>query len=356
MRRCGRRVYGVPVPALRRVKKGSIQLQEQFLSIMRQGIYGTMGDIHQQGVVPGNEIPACGANHAGGVEEVVSGGSEVTGSADEGRACVLRRCCKLLGKEAVDVGSVVVVQTAGRSGSYNPHLHIICTSGGICDGKWKGFGYIDYNIMHRKWQYHLLGMLKEEVKTSEMAEAVDRCWRKYPKGFVSYIEKGEVPEDGKGLAYYLAKYVVSPPISLRRIISYNGHKVRYWYNDHATGRMVDEEVDAKGFIGRMVQHILPKGFQRIRYYGLQATCRASKIRDKLLVLMKSRGEESRDTYTVTGNGYRNRIKKSFGVDPIICGACGQEMEFEGVWHPEYGWIIDNWNSFFMKGELVTGYG
>lgn len=259
-------------------------------------------------------------------------------------------------KEAVDVGSVVVVQTAGRSGSYNPHLHIICTSGGICDGKWKGFGYIDYNIMHRKWQYHLLGMLKEEVKTSEMAEAVDRCWRKYPKGFVSYIEKGEVPEDGKGLAYYLAKYVVSPPISLRRIISYNGHKVRYWYNDHATGRMVDEEVDAKGFIGRMVQHILPKGFQRIRYYGLQATCRASKIRDKLLVLMKSRGEESRDTYTVTGNGYRNRIKKSFGVDPIICGACGQEMEFEGVWHPEYGWIIDNWNSFFMKGELVTGYG
>lgn len=259
-------------------------------------------------------------------------------------------------KETVEVGSVVVVQTAGRSGGYNPHLHVLCTSGGMRDGEWKGFGYIDYKIMHRKWQYHLLGMLKEEVKTPEMVEALERCWRKYSRGFVAYIEKGDVPEGGKGLAYYLAKYVVSPPISLRRIISYDGRRVRYWYNDHTTGRRVEEEVDAKVFIGRMVQHILPKGFQRVRYYGLQATCRASKVRDEWLALLESHEEEVRDAYTVTGNGYRNRIKKSFGVDPLVCGRCGQEMEFEGVWHPKYGWVIDNWKSFFTEEKPVTGYG
>jgi len=33
----------------------------------------------------------------------------------------------------------------------------------------------------------------------------------------------------------------------------------------------EESLDVLTFIGRMVQHILPKGFQRIRYYGLQAT-------------------------------------------------------------------------------------
>lgn len=259
-------------------------------------------------------------------------------------------------KETVEVGSVVVLQTAGRSGSYNPHLHILCTSGGMCEGKWKGFGYIDYKIMHRKWRYHLLGMLKEEVETSEMAKEVDRCWRKYSKGFVAYIEKGEVPEGGKGLAYYLAKYVVSPPISLKRIISYDGQKVKYWYNDHTTGHRVEEDVDAKGFIGRMVQHILPKGFQRVRYYGLQATCRASKVKDEWMALIENREEESRGTYTVTGNRYRNRIKKSFGVDPLICERCGQEMEFEGIWHPKYGWIVDNWKNFFTEEKLVTGHG
>lgn len=37
-----------------------------------------------------------------------------------------------------------------------------------------------------------------------------------------------------------------------------------------------ETVDAEKFIGRMIQHILPKGFQRVRYYGLQATASFKK--------------------------------------------------------------------------------
>nr|WP_127924182.1 MULTISPECIES: transposase [unclassified Pseudoalteromonas] len=37
-----------------------------------------------------------------------------------------------------------------------------------------------------------------------------------------------------------------------------------------------ECVDVEAFIGRMVQHILPKGFQRVRYYGLQATASFKK--------------------------------------------------------------------------------
>ena len=57
----------------------------------------------------------------------------------------------------------------------------------------------------------------------------------------------------KGLAKYLAKYVVSPPISVRRIMSYDGQRVKYWYNDHKSGRRKEEEVDVFTFIGRMVQ-------------------------------------------------------------------------------------------------------
>ena len=75
----------------------------------------------------------------------------------------------------------------------------------------------------------------------------------------------------------MAKYVVSPPISLRRILSYDGQRVRYWYNDHKTKSRQEEEVSALTFIGRMVQHMLPKGFHRIRYYGLHATCKAKKV-------------------------------------------------------------------------------
>ena len=30
------------------------------------------------------------------------------------------------------------------------------------------------------------------------------------------------------------------------------------------------------------------------------------------------------------------------------------MEFEGIWHPKYGWIVDNWNSFFVNNLQIRG--
>jgi hypothetical protein len=65
--------------------------------------------------------------------------------------------------------------------------------------------------------------------------------------------------------------VVSPPISLRRLERYDGQRVTYHYRSHKSERVEWERVDVYTFIGRMVQHVFPKGFQRIRYYGVQAT-------------------------------------------------------------------------------------
>jgi len=67
------------------------------------------------------------------------------------------------------------------------------------DGRWKEFGFIDFNLLHTKWQYHLLKMLRENVKSKEIKEKIDRCWREYLNGLVAYIEKGDVPKGGKGL-------------------------------------------------------------------------------------------------------------------------------------------------------------
>lgn len=94
-------------------------------------------------------------------------------------------------------GYIVVVQTNGRSGSYNPHLHIIMTSGGLATSKqgghyWVKLKYLPYEILHKKWQYHLFGMLKEQVPTKEMRVKIDELYRKYPNGLVANIQKGQV--------------------------------------------------------------------------------------------------------------------------------------------------------------------
>ena len=142
------------------------------------------------------------------------------------------------------------------------------TSGGVTpETRWREVSYFPYEELHKRWQYHLLTMLKARVGTPEMKQRIDTLWQKYPNGLVAYLEDGKVPAGGQGLAYYLAKYVVSPPISLRRLLGDDGQRVRYWYRDHKSGKRQVADLPVQRFIGRMVQHILPKGFHRIRYDG-----------------------------------------------------------------------------------------
>jgi len=195
-----------------------------------------------------------------------------------------------------EAGDVVVLETAGRAGHWNPHLHILMTSGGVTpQQQWREVDYFPLQVLHKKWQYHLFTMLKQRVGTRAIKDKIDALWRKSGRGLVAYLEEGKVPAGGEGLAYSLAQYVVSPPISLRRILSYDGQRVRYWYNDHKTKQRQEEEVSALTFIGRMVQHILPKGFHRMRYYGLHATCKAKKVKGLLPALMVALGRLLRGT-------------------------------------------------------------
>ena len=149
------------------------------------------------------------------------------------------------------------------------------TAGGIDPlGQWQNVSYIPYDLMHRKWQYHFLKMIGENVCDPAVEKDIDRAWKDYPKGFVAFLEPADVPPGGQGLAQYLAKYVVSPPISVRRIERYDGKTVSYWYRDHKTGQIEHETLPVLEFVGRMAQHILPKGFHRIRcYYGLHGNVR-----------------------------------------------------------------------------------
>src|SRR5438093_10037660 len=101
---------------------------------------------------------------------------------------------------------------------------------------------------------------------AQAQQLVAEMRRRYPKGFVAYLQ-GDVRSRMKQLARYLAKYVVSPPIALSRITAYDQERgtVTYWYRDHQRdGQRTAETVSRETFIGRMVQHLLPTGFQRLR--------------------------------------------------------------------------------------------
>src|SRR5213594_1300690 len=172
-------------------------------------------------------------------------------------------------------------------------------------------------------------MVRKTLKTDASNQLVDACFRKYPHGLVTNVQKGQVPAQAQSVARYVAKYVVSPPIAVRRIDRYDGERVTYHYRSHRTDRMEHETVPVDTFIGRMVQHTMPKGFKRIRYYGVQATKTFAKVKVMIhAALAKVEGMVQGAVQIIARLTYRQRYKQSTGRDPLICPHCQHPMD---VW-------------------------
>jgi len=138
------------------------------------------------------------------------------------------------------------------------------TDGGLrADGTGQPLGYVPYDLLHRAWQEQVLALITTRLSGDEGAiRLVAEMRRRYLRGFVAHLQGDGLPRM-KQLTRYLVKYVVSPPMALSRILAYDRAQgtVTYWYRDHLSeGKRKVETVDRTTFIGRMVQHILPKGF------------------------------------------------------------------------------------------------
>src|SRR5499426_1201399 len=146
--------------------------------------------------------------------------------------------------KALRGGYITVLHTHGRNGQYHPPLHLLATSGGYDapGGRWEHLSYLPYALLRRKWQWHLLSTLRKTLKTEAIHRLVDACFRKYPNGLVTNVQKGQVPSQAQSVARYVARYVGSPPIAVRRIDHYDGQRVTYHYRSHRTDRVEHETV------------------------------------------------------------------------------------------------------------------
>jgi hypothetical protein len=233
-------------------------------------------------------------------------------------------------------GSITVLHTHGRHGQYPPHLPLIATSGGY-DGqgqRWEPLQDLPYDRLRRTWQWHLLRMLRETLKTAGGHQLVDACFPRSPQGLVTNVQKGQVPSQYQSLARYVAKDVVSPPVAVRRIDRYAGPRVTYHDRSHRTERVEHETVDVDTFSGRRVQPTTPKGVKRLRYDGVQATKTFAK--GKVLsreALAKVEGVIKGAVQIIARLTSRQRDERSTGRDPLICPHCRGEMGLWRIWHP-----------------------
>ena len=104
--------------------------------------------------------------------------------------------------------------------------------------------------------------------------------------------------------------------------------------EHAT-------VPVDTFIGRMVQHTLPKGFKRIRYYGVQATKTFAKVKGAIQAALAKVSSVVQGAVKIIARlTYRQRYEQSTGRDPFQCPHCQRERAVWCIRHPTYGVIYD----------------
>ncbi len=76
---------------------------------------------------------------------------------------------------------------------------------------------------------------------------------------------------------YLARYVFRIAITNHRIISMDQSHVTFRYKDRKGGRWVTCRIEGVEFIRRYLQHVLPKGFHKVRYYGIWHKSNANHV-------------------------------------------------------------------------------
>ncbi len=240
-------------------------------------------------------------------------------------------------RKKITGGYTIVIQTHGRSGSYNVHLHIIATSGGFDENdNFVEIKYFPYELLHKMWEEYLLKLL-EDVLGDLSYSMIQHCKEDYPNGFVAYIDKKSVPIDFRGLARYLGKYVVAPPISVNRIDRYDGEQVTYHYKAHRTDMVEHETVPVFVFIVRIIQHVMPKGINSIKHYGVQAGSVYMKYRQKFIDFCLRTGKVIKNTaFSILPPKYRKTYQQSIGIDPLKCPYCGSEMVLWEMWHAKLG--------------------
>src|SRR5262249_57555157 len=100
-----------------------------------------------------------------------------------------------------------------------------------------------------------------------------------------------------------------------------------------------ETVTVDTFIGRMVQHTMPKGFKRIRYYGVQATKTFAKVKEVIQAALAKVEEVIKGAVKIIARlTYRQRYEQSTGRDPFRCPYCQHMMDVWRICHPTYGAI------------------
>jgi hypothetical protein len=186
------------------------------------------------------------------------------------------------------IGITAVLHTWGSAITHHPHIHMIVTGGGVSpDGsRWIASQpnyLVPVEVLSALFRGRMLGMLSNAHAANRLQFFGDHRHLADRGAFNAYLAPlwktdwfvyAKRPFAGpEQVLAYLSRYTHRVAISNSRLISADASGVTFKYKDYrieGPDRYKTMAVEPAEFIRRFLMHVLPKGFHRIRHYGLLA--------------------------------------------------------------------------------------
>ena len=190
------------------------------------------------------------------------------------------------------IGFFAVLHTWGQTLVHHPHVHCVVPAGGLAeDGRtWRpcrsGF-FLPVRVLSRLFRGKFTAGLSDAFgdESLELHGALARygsraAFARYLRAArrTEWVVYAKPPFDGpKRVLEYLARYTHRVAISNHRLLHVDDQSVRFRYKDYRGCRARTLTLPLHEFARRFLLHVLPKGFVRIRYYGLFANASRARL-------------------------------------------------------------------------------
>ncbi len=179
-----------------------------------------------------------------------------------------------------EIGATMVLHTNSRSLNFHPHIHAVIPGGGIdkCSRLWKKVRaryLFPQKALAKVFRARFLAGLKQSGF---------RVPQKIPGEWVV-----DCKEAGRGISVlkYLARYLYRGVISENNIVANTNGCITFKYIDSNTGDTKYRTLKGEDFLQLVVQHVLPRGFRRVRDYGFLHG-NAKKLRSLIQLILRVR--------------------------------------------------------------------
>ena len=177
------------------------------------------------------------------------------------------------------LGALAVLQTWTRDLRFHPHVHCVVPGGGLStDGlRWVRPQCPDYFLPQAALAMRFRTRLKRILQQDHprlFVQIPRQVWK------LDWVADVQPVGSGEPALKYLAAYVYRTALSAEKIVADDGQRITFTYRDNQR-RLRKLSLCPQAFLHRFLQHVLPRGLQRVRYFGWlspAATARWERIR------------------------------------------------------------------------------